>query len=463
MSEPPSLPRNRREPPRPLFARAPFAIALGLVAGLGLLLLARIDDPAARAQAGVQIGINGVAERRARDLALPTVGWVLHVSWPAEANDPPPQALEVVLREERTGMRVRVDDRMQQSPGFATLTIPEELRLVQGLLAIEARLVDGRGRESRDWRRVRIRSWFGSPPIGAHQTVHLDFAADRDRDGVVDFERDLERLGLASPAEPATREALARRVAERALERVHRAYAGTDDPNRGGRPNDPVRVRFRLDPSDDRFVTRICVGGSDPIDPSSLGHVRFDLRNERKSSTECDGDPASGVFPSAFVVYEEEPLYREVFDPFTPARGGAPIGARAGDRARVARATAETTSGGQPARAGGDREGQIARAIRVLGDALGSVLAHETGHALGLVAPGKPATGLFGQDRDGAFAHNAIEASGAADAPREAWLMDPGRSLRFAQLAGVGDAGELRFRPLSHAYLRDRVVLIDGR
>ncbi|MBW2425768.1 MAG: hypothetical protein JRG86_16095 [Deltaproteobacteria bacterium] len=37
--------------------------------------------------------------------------------------------------------------------------------------------------------------------------------------------------------------------------------------------------------------------------------------------------------------------------------------------------------------------------------------------------------------------------------------MDSGGRLSFAQLAGLAETGELRFDPLHHAYLRDRIVL----
>ena len=37
--------------------------------------------------------------------------------------------------------------------------------------------------------------------------------------------------------------------------------------------------------------------------------------------------------------------------------------------------------------------------------------------------------------------------------------MNTGRTVRFADLAGRGEAGELRFRPLNWAYLKDRLIL----
>ncbi|MGJ8868772.1 hypothetical protein, partial [Salmonella enterica] len=80
------------------------------------------------------------------------------------------------------------------------------------------------------------------------QIIHFDFSVDRDEDGRVDFEQDLERLGLASPAHPEIAELLATRIAARALARVERAFDVDGDPNRTGASRDPVAVRFQLAP-----------------------------------------------------------------------------------------------------------------------------------------------------------------------------------------------------------------------
>jgi hypothetical protein len=98
------------------------------------------------------------------------------------------------------------------------------------------------------------------------------------------------------------------------------------------------------------------------------------------------------------------------------------------------------------------------RAVAVFGDALGTLMAHETGHALGLVAPGRPGVGLFGGESGEAWAH-AVEIGGDESPEAALSLMSPGRRFGFEDLAGLGAAGELRFRPIDYAYLRDRVVL----
>ena len=170
--------------------------------------------------------------------------------------------------------------------------------------------------------------------------------------------------------------------------------------------------------------------------PARSGHVRFDARNARRASDECTGDEPAGLFPAELSTYRESALYREIMAPFDAAVGGAPFD-------------------GDPA-----RRDAVDRAIAVFGDVLGTLMAHETGHALGLVAPGRPGVGLFGGESGEAYAH-AVGPDGTP--ATEPSLMDPGRRFRFEELAGESPLGELRFRPLDYAYLRDRVVLQEPR
>ncbi len=416
------------------------AVVAGGLAGIALLVFS-FRDGGLRAAPRIEIGINGVPMGLARDLLLPPHGWTLQLSIapdPGIGGESPELVLE--LREERTGMTIEVQDELRPGPGFATLTIPAKLGMREGLVAVRARARFGDESIAEDWRRLRIRPFQGGPPIGSRQVVHFDFAVDRDGDGRADFEQDLERLGLVSPAHPELAKALAGQVAERALARVVRAYDASDDPNRTGHPRDPVSIRFQLTPalleSERPFTTRICVGGRDPAEPGSVGHVRFDPRNARRAGDECTQDEPAGLFTAELAVYRESALYREIMAPFDTAAGGAPFD-------------------GDPAR----RE-LVDRAIAVLGAVLGTLMAHETGHALGLVAPGRPGVGLFGGESGEAYAHAVGPDGTTASEPS---LMDPGRRFRFEELAGESPLGELRFRPLDYAYLRDRVVLQDPR
>jgi hypothetical protein len=209
-------------------------------------------------------------------------------------------------------------------------------------------------------------------------------------------------------------------------------------------------VLFRPTSDPGALTTRICVGGSDPTRSDSVGHVRFDLRNQDKFSDECGDEPAAGIFPAELEIYRDAPLFRDVLGPFLKSLGGTPIGEQPRDLALVSdEITAET-----------GRRAQIDRAIAVFGDVLGSIMAHEAGHALGLVAEGRPGVGLFGGSEGDLYAHN-LDVFG--DPPEDKWLMNPGRSFTFEELAGEGESGPLRFRPLNYAYLRDRVVVSDKR
>lgn len=437
-----------------------LAIGIGLVVGLVLVASSLREGRFAGGHDGeIEIRINGVGQRMSRDVLLPDRGWVLQIALPPGLPDAIRDSLSVTLRAERTGAMIEIADQLRLDGDLATFVVPESLGLYEGLLSIRATLTDLEAREQVAYRRVRIRSWLGGPPIGARQVVHFDFEVDRDGDGRPDFERDLERFGLASPERPELARIVAAQIAERALARVRRAYDPDDDPNGTGRERDPVFVQFLLETEPSPYVTRICVGGSNRLHPRSVGHVRFDHRNERRSSKECEGAEPAGLFPAELTIYEDSALYREVLGPFLPARGGFPIGSRPQDDASVAAAI----RGGDPDPDTLDeRSRAIARALDVFGNALGTIMAHESAHALGLVPAGRPGVGLFGgAEEDGdAYAHN-LDAWG--ERPARAWLMNVGTSFSFEELAGRGDGGELRFRPLNYAYLKDRVVLVDGR
>jgi len=432
------------DPARPRSLRPLLAVAAGGLVGLGLALLAGVGDGPGTARR-IEIGIDGVPARLSRDLLLPPHGWTLEVAVTEEHATAPPPGLVVELREERTGLTIEIQDELVRREDRAFLVVPEALGIREGLLAIRARATFADGGEAEDWRRLRIRRFFGGPPIGEQQQIHFDFGVDRDGDGRPDFERDLEALGLASTDAPVLGRTVADRVARRALARVERAFAGDHDPNHTGRSADPVAVRFRLEPvtveRERPYTTRICVGGRDPAHPGSLGHVPFDAHNAIRSGEACTGPQPAGLFPAELPIFEASPLYRAVFGPFAPALGGTPYGHAPGE------------ADGSPSTA---RRDGLERAIAVLGNVLGTLMAHETGHALGLVPPDTPPVGLFGGLEGEAFAHAPPADPAAGETPS---LMEPGRGFSFEALAGEGQGGELRFRALDFAYLRDRLVL----
>ena len=253
-----------------------LAVGLGLIGGLvlvGLSLSEKRFDGAEGAE--IAIHINGVEERMARDVLLPNVGWVLQIELPPDLPSAIRESLQVTLRAERTGAMIEISDQLIDHDGAATLVIPESLGLFAGLLSVRATLTDEEGHQLVAYRRVRIRRWLGGPPIGSRQIIHFDFTIDRDGDERPDFERDLERFGLAHPDHPGLAREMAARIADRALARVARAYDEKDDPNQTGRARDQVFVRFLLEADPGPFVTRICVGGSNADNPGVLEDIQI--------------------------------------------------------------------------------------------------------------------------------------------------------------------------------------------
>ena len=98
----------------------------------------------------------------------------------------------------------------------------------------------------------------------------------------------------------------------------------------------------------------------------------------------------------------------------------------------------------------------VQTAIQAFADVLGSIVAHEAGHALGLVPAGAPGGGLFG-GTIGAQLNHAVTPAGAD--PAENFLMNSGYTFTFDRLAGLNGNPLPYFRPIDYAYLRDRVVI----
>lgn len=438
-----------------------IAILIGLVGGFLVLALAASDlkfgGPDIDRSGRLSIHINGVSPRMARDIFLPTHGWVLQLRFPDLPISELPKNFVVILRSERTGATIEIQDRFELRESVATLIVPKRLGLAAGLLAVKATFTDEKGNQFEDTRRIRIRAPLGGLPIGFRQIIHFDFDVDHDGDGIADFHRDLERFGLASRNHPEIAGLVADQIEAHALTRVEAAYDPRHDPNQTGLTRDPVNIRFHPSSDPSTLTTRICVGGSDPSDSDLVGHVRYDLNNEDKTSIECSANPAAGLFPAEIDTYLDSPLYREAFDPFLPASGGNRLGENSEDSIEILQALFQFDSAGQHL---SNRHKNILRAISVFGNVLGSIMAHEAGHAVGLVAEGQPSVGLFGGSSGVDYAHN-LDAFG--EPMTSVWLMNSGGSLSFRELAGEAANGPLRFRPLNHAYLRDRVIVTDKR
>jgi hypothetical protein len=215
-----------------------------------------------------------------------------------------------------------------------------------------------------------------------------------------------------------------RAVRDRILEVCRRDYAG-------------FRVEFAEVPPEGRaeFVT-VEIGGRDPNGRGLLGldntpgkddeNLRLDeLLGGRNAETEAAGSlPYGGIFLESFLSFSPDspepatvasPRFDEVFGPFSPAvdpDGARPFGA--GERPSGARAA------------------QLADAVRVLGNLVGSTVTHEVGHTLGLARVPYGVHNLTDIDRE---------------------LMDSGENRPFCERAELDGCGPATFQGENRAYL----------
>jgi len=320
-----------------------------------------------------------------------------------------------------------------------SFTNPEQMHDGAGTtLRIES--LDG---TSVDYTDALVASGPAGAPLAGGQWVHVDFAGDLDDDGVVDLQGDLEAFGLY----PAAGGDLGLQMLVWAIsEIVSRAESFYTTPNPSGLPGgDAADVTFELGPNPSGPTTRVCVGGADPTGGPSIGAVLFDPGNANRAQVACDAVNPSGVFPGELMVYSSQPAFQTAFAPVLASPVGAdpldPVvlggGYDPGDPEQLARRT------------------EIETALHAFAQAVATILAHEVGHALGLVPPGAPGGGLFGGSSGPAANHNQLPEGGN---PPESLLMNRGSTFQFSELSGVG-AALPTIRELNWAYLRGRLVL----
>jgi hypothetical protein len=208
------------------------------------------------------------------------------------------------------------------------------------------------------------------------QVVYVDFLDS--------YVASLRKFGLRA-ADPMVR--------ARVLAVAARDYAGTN-------------MDFRADPPDDfALYEEVDIAGPDPNGLGLLGYdnspgkdtdnVRlYDRIGGVNATTQEDGFPGfGGVFTEGFFGFSAHPNglamplpdsggnFDRVFDPFRPDRGGLELTA-----SELAALSPPTLDDGASCPAG-DRAGQIACAVFVLGNLVGTTMTHEVGHSLGLANP----------------------------------------------------------------------------
>jgi len=179
--------------------------------------------------------------------------------------------------------------------------------------------------------------------------------------------------------------------------------------------------------------------GYDNSPGKDTGNLRlWDRLGGVNAVTQQDGYPGyGGVFIESLMAFSQhpasgpsapiaDPLFDELFDPFRPDRGDIIVGAD------LSGGVAVVTAGQCPA---GDRSTRIGCAVYAMGNLIGTTLAHEIGHSLGLANPYSEGFHDFG------------------DEPNR--LMDAGGDRPFAERAVLGGRGPAVFCDDEYQYLRE--------
>jgi hypothetical protein len=293
-------------------------------------------------------------------------------------------------------------------------------------------------------------------PFERTQVVWTRTDLDRDGNGRADFDDDMLRLGLATTGDPASTNVHVRNVARDAI--LARA---NDLFGRGarGEPLDQDSVAIRFTPFEPIALAhlQIAVGGLDPQgnrnrsygDPTTgvLGRAYYDYRNGNTNDRNIGTSPGLGVFPAEMFLYQADlhtqlypafqTMFAQRFLPLCPNMGGTPAGSHPLD-ATVLRASfnPNTATGQEYA-----RWLVVMRAIDDWALVIGTVLAHEVGHAVGLVAPGNAPRGLFGDSS----LHNTNASAAEVMAP----------AVGYEAMVSL----DYHFRDTNMAYLRHRILL----
>jgi hypothetical protein len=395
----------------------------------------------------ITLRINGIPDDLDDLLVLPTKRFVVDVSW-QPGSYPVDPASFVMFARRWGGSDVVFDLPLKPDGTGAVGVLPPTLAV--GTHTLRATVCDTRPECFHVEMAFAVRSLGASPPIGSGQQIWLDFESDRDAAPGPDFPVDLQFFGLGSALAPLVSGWVLEDVIALVVARVEEAYH--DQPTNGLPGPDPVAVAFSSSDPGSGDVTHICVGGEAPNGGSTIGSIATDLKNANRTSVECGTLPPTGIFPRELLILEGEAAFQAVFDPLRPATGGVPAGEHPLDPTVLA-------PGFDPGVASPEelaRYQLVLAAIEGFADMLGSIVAHEAGHALGLVPPGVPGGGLFG-GTGGAELNHDVTPAGVS--PAENFLMNAGNTFTFERLAGLNGNPLPYFRPIDYAYLRDRVVI----
>ncbi len=407
----------------------------------------------------VELSTNGTATARTQDMVVPPHGFTIDVAAFDPENAFDPGSVVVTIRGAHTAPGAEtIFAEADVDPAGLRFAMPPHLALAPGDYQITATAADLAGNPGIG-AVVRIRveePTPGSLPFDLPQVVHVVFDLDRNRNGVPDLLDDLLLLGLATAGDPSgTNATMVALMQDAIIAQVHALLGRTAN----GDPIGPDAIPMRLVSTPPRGVpfAQIACGGFDPEgvvgrgfgDPSSgtLGRAYYDHRNSNRTDRNIGSKPGLGVFPAELALFEARihqqswPSYLTTFGRrfigLAPAMGGVPAGSHPLDP--IVLATRFDPATASPAELA--RYVTVMQAIDDWAVAIGTILAHEIGHAVGLTAEGENPRGLHGD----ASLHNANP--GPADVMSASVGYESLVALKFA------------FRDVTTAYLRQRLMV----
>ncbi len=399
----------------------------------------------------VLVTLNDIPDDMNDILVVPPGGFQITILFDNDGSVLAPETLEVysIFDLGQIAAFTNIAPMFEVTPTRAMLEIAPDPSITRTTHAFAARVSDKKGNSSAATFFVfAIRDFAIGAPMGSLQTVFLDFDQDRNLGPDIDFIESLREFGLSSASAPEVevkvRDILVSEIVSRT--RAYYGYKANGDPG-----DDPVDIRFTSELPAVGY-SRLCVGGQSPAGSLFLGAAPLDLHNAAKTTDDCGLSPQFGVFPHAIDnLWQNASEYQAAFGPVDPSLGGIAIGEDPfdskifGGSMKLGSATSEEIA----------RLWEVANALEAFAQTIATAIAHETGHMLGLSAPGATPAGLYGGSSGATKDHN-VTVTGAT--PSENYLMNAGGSFTFAEISGRG--GPLpKFRPLSWAYLHDRVAL----
>ena len=357
--------------------------------------------------------------------------------------------------------------------GLATLKVNPGLEFFEGHHVITASIRDvlGNVSDSVDYAFETSEATASRLPFEHQDVWYVDFGRDNfttevttsesgavslsttmKPNGVADFVEDLRIVGLngvdipQEAADAGLNGVIQDMVIDSIIGRLNIYFGHEFD---GTVTDESANIRFVLDP-DDEALSKIAVGGDDPVPGFTIGRAEFDYRN---SNTNDNTSADLGVFTTNLIDFyiNSSFTFKERFNDLIPGRG-TPVGFNAVDVMTLDPIFDRFDAGNTSQQ--DTRYDSITKAVDAFSRTVATILAHEIGHSLGLVANRAPPRGLFGGEFNASFA-GPYTTTFHLDTPANDIMA---AALSFSGSLQTG-ANAPAFSYLNMAYLREQILL----